>query len=118
MEENLRLGEKFPDIETSSHEDEVVKLSSIIRGFPTAVVFSRGHFCPKDRRQLLNYVAQLQPELIVNYCSWSLCPWIVRCSPKKSATASEPHFLFCATRIERLFENWISSTRPTQFAAR
>src|SRR5437879_12094004 len=68
MKENLRPGEEFPDIELPSHEDEVVKLSSIIRGFPTAVVFSRGYFCPKDRRQLLNYVAYLQPELIVNYC--------------------------------------------------
>src|SRR2546430_17706078 len=68
MKENLRPGEEFPDIELPSHEDEVVKLSSIIRGFPTAVVFSRGYFCPKDRRQLLNYVAYLQPELIVTYC--------------------------------------------------
>ncbi len=68
MKENLRPGEEFPDIELPSHEDEVVKLSSIIRGFPTAVAFSRGYFCPKDRRQLLNYVAYLQPELIVNYC--------------------------------------------------
>jgi peroxiredoxin len=68
MKENLRPGETFPDIELPSHEDEVVKLSSVIRGFPTAVVFSRGYFCPKDRRQLLNYVTYLQPELIVNYC--------------------------------------------------
>ena len=68
MKENLRPGEEFPDIELPSDEGEVVKLSSIIRGFPTAVVFSRGYFCPKDRRQLLNYVAYLQPELIVNYC--------------------------------------------------
>ena len=68
MKENLRPGEEFPDIELPNHEDEVVKLSSISRGFPTAVVFSRGYFCPKDRRQLLNYVAYLQPELIVNYC--------------------------------------------------
>jgi peroxiredoxin len=68
MKENLRPRETFPDSELSSHEDEVVKLSSIIRGFPTAVVFSRGYFCPKDRRQLLNYVTYLQPELIVNYC--------------------------------------------------
>ena len=68
MKDNLKPGEKFPDIELPNHEGEVVKLSSIIRGFPTAVVFSRGYFCPKDRRQLLNYVAYLQPELFVNYC--------------------------------------------------
>ena len=42
MKENLQPGEEFPDIELPSHEDEVVKLSSVIRSFPTAVVFSRG----------------------------------------------------------------------------
>ena len=55
MKDSLKLGETFPDIELPDHEGAVVKLSSIIRGFPTAVVFSRGYFCPKDRRQLLNY---------------------------------------------------------------
>jgi peroxiredoxin len=68
MKDSLKPGEMFPDIDLPNHEGAVVKLSSIMRGFPTAVVFSRGHFCPKDRRQLLNYVAYLQPELIVNYC--------------------------------------------------
>ena len=68
MKDSLKPGETFPDIELPNHEGAVVRLSSIIRGFPTAVVFSRGYFCPKDRRQLLNYVAYLQPELIVNYC--------------------------------------------------
>ena len=43
MKENLRPGVEFPHIELPSHEDEVVKLSSIIHGFPTAVVFSRGY---------------------------------------------------------------------------
>ena len=68
MREDLRPGEKIPDIELPNHDNEVVRLSSIIRGFPTAVMFSRGYFCPKDRRQLTNYVNFLQPELIVNYC--------------------------------------------------
>lgn len=68
MREDLRPGLKFPDIELPNQDNEVVLLSGIIRGFPTAVVFSRGYYCPKDRRQLSNYVAHLQPELIVNYC--------------------------------------------------
>ena len=32
------------------------------------LIFSRGHYCPKDRRQLANYVTHLQPEFRVNCC--------------------------------------------------
>jgi peroxiredoxin len=32
------------------------------------LTFSRGYFCPKDRRQYANYARDLQPELQVNYC--------------------------------------------------
>jgi hypothetical protein len=35
---------------------------------PTIVTFNRGNYCPKDRRQLMNYATYLQPELPVNYC--------------------------------------------------
>jgi len=68
MRDDLRPGNKFPDIELPNHDKEVVKLSSLMRGFPTVVVFSRGYYCPKDRRQLASYVEHLQPELSVNYC--------------------------------------------------
>ena len=68
MREDLRAGNKFPDIELPNQDKEVVRLSSLIRGFPTIAAFSRGYYCPKDRRQLSNYVQYLQPELIVNYC--------------------------------------------------
>jgi len=68
MRDDLRPGNKFPDVELPNHDNEVVKLSSIVRGFPTVIAFSRGYYCPKDRRQLSNYVEHLQPELIVNYC--------------------------------------------------
>lgn len=44
MQEDLRPGNKFPDIELPNQDKEVVKLSSIIRGFPTIVVFSRGYY--------------------------------------------------------------------------
>ncbi|MCA1602005.1 MAG: redoxin domain-containing protein [Acidobacteria bacterium] len=68
MRDDLRPGNKFPDIELPNQDKEAVKLSSLMRGFPTVVLFSRGYYCPKDRRQLANYVEYLQPELIVNYC--------------------------------------------------
>jgi len=44
MRENLRPGEKFPDIELVNENDEPTKLSGLMRGFPTAVVFSRGYY--------------------------------------------------------------------------
>ena len=44
MRENLRPGEKFPDIELPSDDEKPTKLSSLMRGFPTVVVFSRGYY--------------------------------------------------------------------------
>ena len=44
MRENLRPGEKFPDIELVNENDELTKVSSLMRGYPTAVVFSRGYY--------------------------------------------------------------------------
>jgi peroxiredoxin len=44
MRENLRPGEKFPDIELPNQDKKVVRLSSIMRGFPTVVVFARGYY--------------------------------------------------------------------------
>jgi hypothetical protein len=44
VRKNLRPGEKFPDIELVNENDELTKLSSLMRGFPTAVVFSRGYY--------------------------------------------------------------------------
>jgi len=44
MRNDLRLGNKFPDIELPNQDKELVKLSGVIRGFPTVVVFSRGYF--------------------------------------------------------------------------
>jgi len=44
MRENLRPGEKFPDIELVNENREPTMLSSLMRGFPTAVVFSRGYY--------------------------------------------------------------------------
>ncbi len=44
MRENLRPGEQFPDIELPNQNGERTKLSTLMRGFPTVVVFSRGYY--------------------------------------------------------------------------
>jgi len=44
MRDNLRPGQEFPDIELANDHEERTKLSSVMRGFPTAVVFSRGYY--------------------------------------------------------------------------
>jgi len=44
MRETLQSGEKFPDIELPNQNEELTKLSSLMRGFPIVVVFSRGYY--------------------------------------------------------------------------
>lgn len=44
MRDDLKPGNKFPDIELPNQDKETVKLSALIRGFPTVLVFSRGYF--------------------------------------------------------------------------
>jgi peroxiredoxin len=44
MRENLKPGEKFPDIELPNEDGKQAKLSDLMGGFPTVVVFSRGHY--------------------------------------------------------------------------
>lgn len=44
MRKNLRAGERFPDIELPNHDGQLTKLSSLMVGFPTVVVFSRGAY--------------------------------------------------------------------------
>ena len=68
MHPDLKPGSKFPNFELPDHNGEMQKLSGLLRGFPGVLIFSRGYFCPKDRRQLTNYVTHLQPEFRVNYC--------------------------------------------------
>jgi peroxiredoxin len=68
MRSDLKVGAQFPDFELPDQEGTIRKLSQILRGYPGVLLFGRGYFCPKDRRQLTNYVTELQPELRVNYC--------------------------------------------------
>jgi hypothetical protein len=44
MRENLWPGEPFPDIELPNQDEEATKLSRLMGGFPTIVVFSRGDY--------------------------------------------------------------------------
>ncbi|MBI2681824.1 MAG: redoxin domain-containing protein [Acidobacteriales bacterium] len=44
MRSDLRPGEKLPDFELPDHDDQPTRLSSLMRGFPTIVVFSRGYY--------------------------------------------------------------------------
>jgi len=68
MHADLVVGAKFPNFELPDHTGEKHQLSKLLRGFPGVLIFSRGYFCPKDRRQMVNYAQNLQPELRVNYC--------------------------------------------------
>ena len=67
MRPDLKVGNKFPNFELPDHNGERQKLSQTLRGFPGVLIFSRGHFCPKDHVQMSNYVQYLQPEMRVNY---------------------------------------------------
>jgi len=40
MRVDLKPGNTFPDIELPNHDNETVTLSSLVRGFPTVLVFS------------------------------------------------------------------------------
>jgi len=44
MRDDLRPGSTFPDIELLTPEGDRVRLSTLMRGFPTVVVFSRGYY--------------------------------------------------------------------------
>ncbi len=58
MRSDLKVGSLFPDFELPDQEGVPRKLSSLLRGFPGVLIFGRGYFCPKDRRQLTGYVAE------------------------------------------------------------
>lgn len=76
---SLQAGDKFPDFELPSHQNELMQLSQFTQpslmdkklgfldGYPLILVFYRGFFCPRDRQQMSQLV-QFQNELAVNYC--------------------------------------------------
>jgi len=67
MRGDIIPGAKFPDYELPDHRGKRRKLSELQGPDPMVVVLSRGHFCPKDRRQLEGLL-QLHREMEVGYC--------------------------------------------------
>jgi len=41
---NLKIGQKFPDIELPDHGGELVKLSQLVGKFPFILTFYRGYW--------------------------------------------------------------------------
>ena len=66
MRPEIVPGAILPDYELSDHTGRRRKLSEIQGDDPMILVLSRGHFCPKDRRQMRNLV-DLYPEIMVAY---------------------------------------------------
>jgi peroxiredoxin len=44
MREDLQVGNKFPNLELPDQDGNRRKLSELLRGFPGALIFGRGHF--------------------------------------------------------------------------
>ena len=44
MHPDLTVGNKFPDFELPDQDGEARRLSKLIRGFPTVLIFSRGYY--------------------------------------------------------------------------
>ncbi len=66
MRADIVVGATFPDYELSDHTGKRRKLSELQAQDPMVLVLSRGHFCPKDRRQL-RHLVDFYPELKVGY---------------------------------------------------
>ena len=66
MKPGIHIGAAFPDYELSDHTGTKRILSDLQGMEPMILVLSRGHYCPKDRRQLRQLV-DFYPELKVGY---------------------------------------------------
>lgn len=66
MRPEIVPGATLPDYELSDHAGRRRKLSELQGDDPMILVLARGHFCPKDRRQMRNLV-DLYPEIMVAY---------------------------------------------------
>lgn len=66
MRSDITVGGTFPDYTLTDHRGNRRSLSELQGDDPMILVLSRGHFCPKDRRQHRNLV-DLYPELKVGY---------------------------------------------------
>jgi peroxiredoxin len=66
MRPDIKVGATFPDYGLTDHTGKQHKLSELQGDDPMILVLSRGHFCPKDRRQMSNLV-EFYPKLKVGY---------------------------------------------------
>lgn len=66
MRADIQIGATFPNYELPDHTGTRRKLSDLQGIDPMIVVLSRGHYCPKDRRQHRNLV-DFYPEVKVGY---------------------------------------------------
>ncbi len=64
MRSDIVPGSRLPDYELSDQTGRRRRLSDLQGSDPMIVILSRGHYCPKDRRQLRNLV-ELYPEIRV-----------------------------------------------------
>jgi len=67
MRADILAGSPFPDYELPDQTGALLKLSQIQGRDPMIVVLSRGHFCPKDRRQHEGLL-RLHREMEIGYC--------------------------------------------------
>ncbi len=44
MHPDLKVGNRFPDFELPDQDEKAQRLSKLIRGFPTVLIFSRGYY--------------------------------------------------------------------------
>ena len=44
MRSDLKTGSQFPDFQLPDQDNQIRQLSQLLRGFPGALVFSRGHY--------------------------------------------------------------------------
>jgi len=68
VRKDIIIGATLPDFELPDQNGKRRKLSYLQGQDPMVVVLSRGHFCPKDRRQMRN-LTELYPEIKVAYTS-------------------------------------------------
>jgi peroxiredoxin len=105
MREDLKLNNKFPDFELPDQNGKDRKLSELMDGKPTVLLFLRGHFCPKDRRHLTNLVNHLQPEMRVNYSNIVSVSVDDKLTTKEVRNALDAHWTFlCDYKKELLYD--------------
>ncbi len=66
MREDLRPGNRFPEMELPDHAGNARRLSELPGNDPLILQFARGHFCPKDR-EFFRELARFQQQVEVAY---------------------------------------------------